>query len=155
MERNIWQSVEETRGHLLNIARKLAPKYGVCEVDVEDVVQETMLDAWKHIQNYAAERGRIITWLTLLLRSNLIDACRKNSTYRHKVQIFMRDQEVEILRDLNAAETDIVISEMSDIQHAIIDLVSHGWTIKDISEITGLSKSCCYAIRSAAHTTVS
>ena len=119
-------------------------------VDVEDIVQETMLDAWKHVQNYSKERGRIITWLTLLLRSNLIDACRKNTAYLRKMHIYAKNREYEILRDLSIPDDDVIIGDLSSIQQSIIELVANGWTIEDISKITGIKKAHCYAMRRQA-----
>ena len=145
--KNLWDSIEDNRIHLLNIAKKLAPRYGVLMVDVDDIVQETMLDAWKHLQNYSEERGRIITWLTLLLRSNMIDACRKNTAYLRKMHIYSKNREYEILRDLSIPDSEVITGDLSSIQQSIIELVANGWTIEDISKITGIKKALCYSLR--------
>jgi RNA polymerase sigma-70 factor, ECF subfamily len=45
--------------------------------DVDDVMQQTLTDAWRRGANYDPERGSLATWLLLIARSRAVDHLRR------------------------------------------------------------------------------
>jgi RNA polymerase sigma-70 factor (ECF subfamily) len=44
--------------------------------EAEDLLHDVILEAWQNAAQYSAERGKVVTWLTLRMRSRALDRVR-------------------------------------------------------------------------------
>jgi RNA polymerase sigma-70 factor (ECF subfamily) len=51
------------------------------DADCEDVLQDCMLDTWKHAESYDPAKGQAMGWLVTLARRRGIDRVRRNGAY--------------------------------------------------------------------------
>ena len=51
------------------------------DADIDDVLQECMLDTWKHADSYDPVKGQAVGWLVTLSRRRAIDRVRRNAAY--------------------------------------------------------------------------
>ncbi|HEX2882088.1 MAG TPA: sigma-70 family RNA polymerase sigma factor [Polyangiaceae bacterium] len=54
--------------------------------EAEDLLQDVFIEAWRHAADYSAERGSVITWLSLRTRSRALDR-RKAYPARKAVEL--------------------------------------------------------------------
>jgi RNA polymerase sigma-70 factor (ECF subfamily) len=119
----------------------------------EDLLQETMLRAWRHIDSVPASRPEVRRWLYTVARRLTIDAARRRQ---------VRPEEIQ-LNDLRAMpgpdETVAIVLATSTIRRAIdrlsvsqrmllVELYVHGRTIKQTAEKLGVPDG---TIKSRAH----
>ena len=53
---------------------------------VEEILQDTLLQAWSQISRFDAGRGNLRSWLLVLARSRWIDQCRRLRASRRREQ---------------------------------------------------------------------
>jgi RNA polymerase sigma-70 factor (ECF subfamily) len=121
----------------------------------EDLLQETMLRAWRHIDSVPAGRPGVRRWLYTVARRLTIDAARRRQ---------VRPEEIQ-LNDLRAVpvpvpdETVAIALATGTIRRAIdrlsvsqrkllVELYVHGKTIKQTAEMLGVPDG---TIKSRAH----
>jgi RNA polymerase sigma-70 factor (ECF subfamily) len=128
--------------------------------DTSDVVQQTMLEAWKAWDQHAGEGdAQLLAWLHKMLTNNLLDAIKRFDAEKRDVgrersleesvnatvdrlmemqavdhttpsDVAMREE-----RDLKVAEAVAALPE--DQREAVILKRWHGWTIDEIAEWMG------------------
>jgi RNA polymerase sigma-70 factor, ECF subfamily len=119
----------------------------------EDLLQETMLRAWRHIDSVPAGRPEVRRWLYTVARRLAIDAARRRQVRPEEIQL-------SDLRAMPAAdETVAIVLATSTIRRAIgrlsasqrtllVELYVHGRTIKQTAEMLGVPDG---TIKSRAH----
>jgi len=59
--------------------------------EVDDLVQDCLVDVWRHAANYSAAKGHVIGWLVTLARRRTIDRIRRKTAYA-RAQNRFRDE---------------------------------------------------------------
>src|SRR4030095_37556 len=65
------------------------------EYDVDDVLQECLLDVWRHASNYSRAKGEALAWIVTLARRRAIDRVRRIGTYHRCKERFRGVVEME------------------------------------------------------------
>jgi len=65
------------RALLRTIVGRIVPS----DVDGDDVIQDCMLEIWKHAESYDSAKGQALGWLVTLVRRRGIDRVRRNGAY--------------------------------------------------------------------------
>ena len=65
------------QGHLKAIVRRVIHD----DASAEDVVQECLLELWRHSHSYSAAKGAPLSWLLTLARRRAIDHVRRSQAY--------------------------------------------------------------------------
>jgi RNA polymerase sigma-70 factor (ECF subfamily) len=63
--------------------------------DADELVQECLLEAWRHAANYDPAKGQALGWLVTLARRRAIDRVRRKSAYWRAQDRFRVEREVE------------------------------------------------------------
>lgn len=133
--------IEQHKGILFKVARVYCPY----ENDRQDLVQEMMIQIWQSIHKYN-DQFKISTWLYRISLNVAISFYRKNTTRASKFAEF-NEQTTEI-RTEDKAETEEqlnlleqFISELKELDKALILLYLEDKSHAEISEILGLSVS--------------
>ena len=89
--------------------------------DVDELVQECLLEVWRHAANYEVGKGRALGWIVTLVRRRSIDRIRRKMAYGRAQERF-RD---EVAADCDAAfaRADEEVAE-SDRAEAVSRLLS-------------------------------
>lgn len=140
-EQFFQEIIEQHKGILFKVARA----YCSDEEDQQDLIQEMMIQIWQSIHKYN-EQYKISTWLYRISLNVAISFYRKNST-RTKRYTDLNEQMTEISdedksekeRDLNLLEQ--FISELKEIDKALMILYLEDKSHSEISEILGMSSS--------------
>ncbi|NMO54871.1 sigma-70 family RNA polymerase sigma factor [Actinoplanes sp. TBRC 11911] len=119
----------------------------------EDLLQETMLRAWRRLDSLPPTRGEVRRWLYTVARRLTIDAARRRR---------VRPQEIQLvdLRGVPTADETLgavlaavtmrrALAGLSTSQRALlVELYVHGKTIKQTAEMLGVPDG---TIKSRAH----
>lgn len=110
----------------------------------EEVVQDTFLRSWDHVDAYESSRGRVIAWLTRIARNRAIDLLRSRS---HQAR---RREAAPLSETVPAAATDVTdvialhealtaaLAALPPEQRHVIELAYYGGlTQAEISEQLG------------------
>ncbi len=127
----------------------------------EDLTQETLLRAWRHLDILNADVRTLRPWLYTVARRLAIDALRARASRPVMTGVELDDlpnSEDAIERMLNAATVRRALPRLSpEFQQVIIEMYYHGRTTKETAELLGIpegtAKSRAYyalrALRSA------
>jgi RNA polymerase sigma-70 factor (ECF subfamily) len=63
------------------------------DYDVDDLVQECLLEVWRHAANYCAEKGHALGWIVTLVRRRTIDRIRRKTAYGRAQDRFREEAE--------------------------------------------------------------
>ena len=74
----------------------------------EDVVQETMLRAWRAADRYERERGTVRTWLFAILRNAVVDCARAQARRPHTS---MLPRDVVTVDDADAVVHSLAVND--------------------------------------------
>lgn len=109
----------------------------------EDMLQETMIRAWRHIDTVPLEFANARRWLFMVARRIVIDAARKRQT--RPVEISMTDNALLAPAIDTTEETVVARSIVSafrtlrpEQQRVLYELHLHGRSIADIADIMSL-----------------
>ncbi|HET6406875.1 MAG TPA: sigma-70 family RNA polymerase sigma factor [Chthoniobacteraceae bacterium] len=117
--------------------------------DVDDVLQECLLDIWKHAQNYSREKGEALAWIVTLARRRAIDRVRRLGTYhrckeRFRVVVENEAEGAHAGADEEAASNDRaqiighLMSKLPEAQREAVHLAFYkGLTQREIAKVTG------------------
>lgn len=120
------------------------------EYDVDDVLQECLLDVWRHAANYSRAKGEALAWIVTLARRRAIDRVRRIGTY-HRCKERFRD-EVTVVQEgaLHAGADEEVasldratvirkmIAKLPEAQQEAVQLAFYkGLTQREIAKFTG------------------
>ena len=118
--------------------------------DVDELVQECLLEVWRHAANYEVGKGRALGWIVTLVRRRSIDRIRRKMAYG-RAQDRFRD-EVAADCDASYARADEEVAE-NDRAEAVSRLIAklpepqqqavqfafyHGMTQRQIAAHTGI-----------------
>lgn len=133
--------IDQHKGILFKVARAYCPNEG----DQQDLIQEIMIQIWQSIHKYN-EQYKLSTWLYRISLNVAISFYRKSST-RAKKYTELNDQfEEAALDDKSENERQLellqqFISELKEIDKALILLYLEDKSHAEISEILGISVS--------------
>jgi RNA polymerase sigma-70 factor (ECF subfamily) len=80
------------------------------EHDVDDVLQECLLDIWRHAANYSREKGEALAWVVTLARRRAIDRVRRIGTYYRCKERFRGVAEAENREAMHSGADEEVAS---------------------------------------------
>lgn len=120
------------------------------EYDVDDVLQECLLDVWKHAANYSRAKGEALAWIVTLARRRAIDRVRRIGTYHRCKERFrdvaMMEQEgaahagadEEVASMDRATVIRKLIAKLPEAQQEAVHLAFYkGLTQREIARFTG------------------
>ncbi len=122
----------------------------------EDLTQETLLRAWRHLDILNADVHTLRPWLYTVARRLAIDALRARSSRPITTSVDVDDMpnsEDAIDRMLNAATVRRALPRLSpEFQQVLIEMYYHGRTAKETAEILGIPEGTAksrafYALR--------
>ena len=117
--------------------------------DVDDLVQECLLDVWRHAANYCVEKGHALGWIVTLARRRTIDRIRRKSAYSRAQDRFREEVTADCEADHagadeGAAESDRaeavlrLIARLPEAQQQAVHLAFYrGMTQRQIAAHTG------------------
>jgi len=94
-----------------------ASRFGLASDVREDILHDLFLEVWSHAYEYDPERGNVLTWLVVRLRSRCLDHLRRRNLHAHLVT---RNQERLRPRDPTPPGTAAV--ERSRLRSAVAQL---------------------------------
>jgi len=89
--------------------------------DVDELVQECLLEVWRHASNYQVGKGRALGWIVTLVRRRSIDRIRRKTAYGRAQERFR--EEVACDCDASYARADEEVAE-SDRAQAVSQLLA-------------------------------
>ena len=139
----------------LSFVRKFAPcikglvkkRFGLLDVDAEDVVAETLYKVIKNIHKFDPGRGaKFSTWVFQITVNTARDWCRKNSEHSclvHDVEHLSIDpdtaQSKEELTEDGRLMRD-AMSKLDEIDRQILEWFTHGVPLVQIAKYLGLQE---------------
>lgn len=110
------------------------------ELDAEEILQEAMINIWKNLSTYDADKGSIFTWMLNIARNKAIDYTRskrfkqKNQTIEPNVDIGQQAQlNIEVI-DLK----DVVADLGQEYREVLENVYFSGYTHEQTSEMLGI-----------------
>ena len=129
----------EHGGALLGYARRLT---GGDRERAEDLVQETLIRAWKHAEALADERGAVRPWLFAVARNLAIDGHRARRARPHEVGAEALDTvavDDDVDRALEAWEVADAIAALSPEHRAVlVETYYRGHTVAEAAQVLGI-----------------
>jgi RNA polymerase sigma-70 factor (ECF subfamily) len=117
-------------------------RWGATDVEVEDVVQETLLAI--HLKRHTWNRvERFEPWLAAVARNKLIDALRRRG---RRVELPIEDVEASLADDKQSERDDaldvpVLLSQLGERQREIVRLVSiEGEDVRTVAQRLGMSE---------------
>ena len=118
--------------------------------DVDELIQECLLDVWRHATKYRAQKGKALAWLITLARRRTIDRIRRKMAYC-RAQDRLREENgghseaVEAGADEAASQHDRaeaiarLIARLPEAQQQAVHLAFYrGMTQRQIAAYTGI-----------------
>ena len=133
------------------LLRTIVSRVGVFDADCNDVIQDCMLDVWKHAKSFDAAKGHAIGWLVTLGRRRGIDRVRRNGAYHRAQERARADSagDAEILMQ-SGADEEAHLGDQSAVISRLIDRLPepqrvairltyfHGMSQREIAKHTGI-----------------
>lgn len=131
--------------HHIGILFKVARTYCMNEEDRKDLMQEMMIQVWKSLHRYD-DNFAITTWLYRVSLNVAISYYRKNANrINSNIPLF---EELTLIQDEVSNEKqehlnrlEVFVSELNDLDKALMLLYFEDKSYAEISEIMGLSVS--------------
>jgi len=139
---NFLVIVENNKGILF----KVANSYCRNTEDRKDLVQEIILQLWKSFDNYN-EKFKISTWIYRISLNVAISFYRKENSRKRisnpiTTDIFdFSDKEISDEKETNLGILHHIISELNDLNKALMLLYLEEKSYKEISEIIGITET--------------
>ncbi|MCH2205488.1 MAG: sigma-70 family RNA polymerase sigma factor [Lentisphaerales bacterium] len=155
---NAWEEFAEIyRGFIWSILIKM----NVSPSDIDDLVQDILLKAWKNLPkfDYQRSRGKFRNWLGLVVSNTARTYFRnKNTTSRILGSLDTEDQMSPEIEKLTTDEWQKFISNkawesvsktLTDPVRECFELISQGMNLKEVGEKTGFNYNtvCVYKKR--------
>lgn len=131
--------IEEHKGIFLKIART----YCFDELDRQDLIQEMMIQVWRALPKYN-QSVKISTWLYRIALNIAISFYRKGSIQKSKnvplnKQVFQIQEEQTPQKEQQISLLEQFISELKELDKALILLYLEDKTHTEIADILGIS----------------
>lgn len=155
---------EKYRPIIINMANKYREEGKKLGLELDDLIQEGYFGLYSAIKNYNQDESALFyTYAIISIKSKILNAIKKYSTYKHKSlnqslslsQPIFNSQDstiIDFVVDDNVSSPDIIVEEYEiqsiiksylfslDIQNAsIFELSLNGYTNVDISKLLDLS----------------
>lgn len=135
------QIIEQNKGILYKVARTYCQNEG----DRQDLIQEIMIQIWQSLHKYNNE-FKITTWLYRISLNVAISYYRKNlvslnNNLQLTEDICQIKEDVYTEKELQLSMLDQFISEMKELDKALILLYLENKSHNEIAEILGISVS--------------
>ena len=106
--------------------------------DAEDVVQETFVTAYEHLNDYAPERASLKTWLYRIAYHKALDYLRRRKRLLEIPIVVGEDVPAELPDTTTAEQLDEAIQELSPEDQMLLQLYYFDQRpLKEIAYITG------------------
>lgn len=134
--------VEDNKGILFKVANSYCRNIE----DRKDLVQEIILQLWKSFDNYN-EKFKLSTWIYRISLNVAISFYRKENSRKRisnpiTTDIFdFSDTEISDEKETNLGILNHIISELNDLNKALILLYLEEKSYKEISEIIGITET--------------
>jgi RNA polymerase sigma-70 factor (ECF subfamily) len=129
---------EEHGRSLLAYATRLTGDHAAAE----DVVQETLVRAWKHSQSMVDQKGSVRGWLLTVARNIVIDRARARASRPTEVAESPGTGPVELDHAENVVNSMVVLGAMdrlsSEHREVLVELYYRGRTIAEAAELLGV-----------------
>lgn len=118
--------------------RTFARRFERSEVDADDLVQETILKALSHLDQFQ-EGTRLKSWLFTILRNTFITSYQRRK--REGVSMLMDTGAFDIpvrstqMTSLHAQDVEVAVRHLSPTHRMAIELVAAGSSYEEIAEI--------------------
>lgn len=109
----------------------------------EEIVQDTLVRAWRHADRFDADRGALAGWLFTIARNLTVDLARRRDARPRLVRTTEGGQppptDAEVERALEAWQLAEALSELSD-EHreAILQVHYLGYSVREAAETLGV-----------------
>ena len=126
-----------------NIVHKICSIYFNGKPDREDYFQEIILQLWKAFPGFRKE-SKFSTWMYRVALNTAIDLLRKEKSQPKLFQLSKSELTLkETKKELTEQQEKLyaAISQLSEIEKAIILLYLEDYSYKEISEIIGISET--------------
>lgn len=139
---NFLVIVENNKGILFKVANSYCRNIE----DRKDLVQEIILQLWKSFENYN-EKFKFSTWIYRISLNVAISFYRKENSRKRisnpiTTDIFdFSDTEISDEKETNLGILNHIISELNDLNKALMLLYLDKKSYKEISEIIGISET--------------
>lgn len=121
------------------------------DADVDEVLQDVMVEIWKHAGHYSAEKGQALGWIVTLARRRAIDRVRRKQSYTRAKDRYEEELKTEIEEideksaDANVSSKELqqifarVLEELPEAQReALVFNVYKGLSQREIAATTGI-----------------
>ena len=118
--------------------------------DVDELVQECLLEVWRHAANYEVGKGRALGWIVTLVRRRSIDRIRRKMAYGRAQERF-RDEvacdgdasyaraDEEVAENDRAEAISRLLAKLPEAQQQAVQLAFYrGMTQRQIAAHTGI-----------------
>ena len=139
---NFLNVIESNKG----ILYKVANSYCRNNEDRKDLIQEIILQLWKSYDNYN-ETSKYSTWMYRISLNVAISFYRKENSRKRisnplTTEIFdFSDTEISEEKETNFGILNQIISELNDLNKAVMLLYLEEKSYKEISEIIGITET--------------
>jgi RNA polymerase sigma-70 factor (ECF subfamily) len=126
-----------------NIVHKICSVYFNGKPDKEDYFQEIIIQLWKAFPGFRKE-SKFSTWMYRVALNTAIDLLRKEKSQPKLFQLSKSELSIkETKKELTEQQEKLyaAISQLSEIEKAIIILYLEDYSYKEISEIVGISET--------------
>ncbi|MES2827936.1 MAG: sigma-70 family RNA polymerase sigma factor [Bacteroidota bacterium] len=136
-QRSLTKVYNMYSGALLGIISKIIRDNEVAE----DILQETFVKIWKHIDSFDPSKGRLFTWMARLAKNSAIDQCRSRAHINCNKNYDLDDLHIEADKARNTSNNPDHIGIRQLTQHIkgsqklILDLIYfEGYTQSEAAE---------------------
>ena len=118
--------------------------------DIDDLLQECLLEVWRHAANYRVEKGNALGWIVTLVRRRTIDRIRRKTAYGRAQHRFGEEETIvhadahsgadeEVAQRDRAAALSRLIANLPEAQQQAVRLAFYrGMTQRQIAAHTGI-----------------
>lgn len=121
------------------------------QAESEDLLQETMLRAWRHVDSLPTGRNELRRWLFTVARHAAVDAYRRRRVRPQEVALteiaVVADDTMEIVLAAHAVRS--ALDELTSDQRALlVELYVHGCPLRQVAALRGIPIG---TVKSRAH----
>lgn len=111
-------SILHRRHHTL--IRTIISRMMTNDHDVDELIQDCLLEVWRHSTNYNVEKGRALGWIVTLVRRRTIDRIRRKTAYGRAQDRFREETIHETEATHSGADEEAVRTDRAQIVTQLI-----------------------------------